>query len=419
MRDFQAFFDLDVPGWQKQMLEPTDWAVRSRAVRANDSVEVLRPVADNVYDELLAESAVFLQLSDATASTTVVECVARATPICVNRVGGVPEYLGPDYPLYHEGNAAALLRDTARVRDAHQYLLDRRESAPCDKDFIDRVQSSAVYISLPTPPSRQGVFERFDVTVLITAYARLHSLREQLNRFSCQRDAPRFELVIWNNDSRNAPLVDAAVRDLSSDFPIRVIHSSENFYCAMRLALPAIARSDVLLICDDDVLPEPHYIRTLYDAHERLGREVAVCVRGHVFHPHRLDLDNPELVWQREQHMKFHDQNAPECTVDFAHADNFVISMDLLRRASLRPMTHPEYVLVDDYWLSYVLSAEVGVSCRKIQAPEIFRFTESADDPNIALYHNPSVHEQRVRLYVEHMLAGWPKGAQITLQAPF
>jgi hypothetical protein len=69
-------------------------------------------------------------------------------------------------------------------------------------------------------------------------------------------------------------------------------------------------------------------------------------------------------------------------------------------------------VLIDDYWLSFVLSAHLGASCRKIQAPDIFRFTACADDPSIALYHNPRVHEQRVRFYVEHMLAGWPKSAQ-------
>jgi hypothetical protein len=77
-------------------------------------------------------------------------------------------------------------------------------------------------------------------------------------------------------------------------------------------------------------------------------------------------------------------------------------------------MTHPEYVLVDDYWLSYVLSARLGATCRKIRAPDIFTFTDCADDPEIALYHDRRVHEQRVRLYVEHMLAGWPKGAQRT-----
>jgi hypothetical protein len=169
----------------------------------------------------------------------------------------------------------------------------------------------------------------------------------------------------------------------------------------------------VLIVCDDDVVPAPHYLRTLYDAHRRLGPDVAVCLRGHVFQPHHLNLDDPERVWLHEEHMTLHDQAADECTVDFAHADDLAISMNLLRRASMYPMTHPEYVLVDDYWLSYVLSVRLGATCRKIQAPDIFQFTACADDPSIALYHNQRVHEQRVRLYVEHMLAGWPRGAQL------
>jgi hypothetical protein len=413
LRDYQAFFDLEVPGWQKQMLQPPDWPVRSGSVNANDSVEIIPPVVNDEYDQLLTESVVFLQLRDAPANTTIVECLARATPVCVNRVGGVEEYLGASYPLYHDGDAARVLHGLGCVRDAHAYLLERRERVATDAEFLDKARASAVYVSLPTPPSRQGGFRRFEVTVLIAVYARLYNLREQLERLGRQSDAPRFEVVIWNNDPRNAPQVDQVVREVGAGLATRVIHSSDNVYCSMRLAVPAIARSDVLLVCDDDVLPEPHYVRTLYDAHRRLGPDVAVCLRGHVFQPHRLNLDDPARVWRREEHLTFHDQAADECIVDFAHADNLMIPMDLLRRAALHPMTHPEYVLVDDYWLSYVLSAALGATCCKIRAPDIFQFTICADDPEVALYHDPRVQEQRVRLYVEHMLAGWPKGAEL------
>ncbi|GMT99593.1 hypothetical protein KH5H1_37130 [Corallococcus caeni] len=413
LRDYQAFFDLDVPTWQKQMLRPADWSTRSRNVRMNDSVDVVPPVDNAGYDELLTESAVFLHLRDAPANTAIVECIARATPVCVNRVGGVVEYLGPEYPLYDDGNAASLLRDLGRVRDAHRYLLERRKRFGTDEEFLEKASASAIYVSLPNPPSVQRGFRRFDLTVLVAVYARLHNLREQLVRFTRQSDAPLFELVLWNNDPRNAPAVEHLVREVAADLDVRVIHSSDNVYCAMRAAVPAIARSDVLLVCDDDVLPEPHYVRTLYEAHLQSGPNVAICLRGHVFHPHRLNLEDPDREWQLEEHLTLHDQAAAECIVDFAHADNFVISMELLRRASLHPMTHPEYVLVDDYWLSYVLSAKLSATCRKIQAPDIFKFTNCADDPQIALYHNPRVHEQRVRLYVEHMLAGWPLRAQL------
>jgi hypothetical protein len=414
LRDYQAFFDLDVPGWQKQLNEPTDWALWSDKLRVNDSVQVVPAVEDAEYDQLLTESVVFLHLRDAPANTVIVECLARGTPVCVNRVGGVEEYLGADYPLYHDGDAPAVLQDRARIRAAHLFLLERRERFGSDQQFLDRIANSAIYRSLPVPPSLQGDFRRFDLTVLIAVYARLHNLREQLDRFVRQNDAPSFEIILWNNDGSNASEVDDIVRELASDLTIRVIHCSANVYCSMRWAVPALARSETLLICDDDVLPEPHYIRTLYDAHRRLGPESAVCLRGHVFRPHRLDLDDPARVWRLEENLTFHDESTEECVIDFAHADNLVISTELIRRASLYTMTHPEYVLVDDYWLSYVLSARLGATCWKIQAPKLFSFTSCAEDPDIALYRNPYVQEQRVRLYVEHMQAGWPDSAQLS-----
>lgn len=408
LRNYQAFFDLDVPGWRKQMLEPTDWSERFLEVTDNGSVDLLPPVDVETYDCLLTESVVFIHLRDAPANTTIVECIARATPICVNRVGGVSEYLGDQYPLYHDGNAAHLLREHDRIHDAHAYLLERRKQIGNDDDFLKKASSNAVYRLIPTPPGQLASFQRFVVTVLIATFARLYNLREQLGRLARQQDAPRFEVVLWNNSRQSSVYIDEVVREFDTQLCIRVIHSSDNIYCSMRFAIPAIARSDTLLVCDDDVLPEPHYIRTLYDAHCRLGSDVAVCLRGHVFRPHTLSLEKPDLAWRLGECMTLYDQADAECTVDFAHADNFIISMNLLRRATLYPMTHPEYVLVDDYWLSYVLSAYLGASCRKIQAPDIFHFTDCSDDTSIALYHNPKVHDQRTRLYVEHMLAGWP-----------
>jgi hypothetical protein len=52
----------------------------------NASVAVIEQLPDNKYDELLSRNAVFLNLLDASASNTVVECIVRNTPILVNRL---------------------------------------------------------------------------------------------------------------------------------------------------------------------------------------------------------------------------------------------------------------------------------------------------------------------------------------------
>jgi len=54
------------------------------------------------YDELLTKNVVFVDLFDASANNTVLECIVRGTPIIINNVGGVSEYLGKNYPLYFE-----------------------------------------------------------------------------------------------------------------------------------------------------------------------------------------------------------------------------------------------------------------------------------------------------------------------------
>ena len=54
------------------------------------------------YDQLLEKNIVFIELIDASANNTILECIVRNTPIIVNKIEPVVEYLGDDYPLYFE-----------------------------------------------------------------------------------------------------------------------------------------------------------------------------------------------------------------------------------------------------------------------------------------------------------------------------
>lgn len=75
------------------------------------------------YDQLMTKNVVFLDLYDSTANNTVVECIARNTPVVINRTPGALEYLGKEYPLYfnHLDEVPALL-SPQRVYQAHLYL---------------------------------------------------------------------------------------------------------------------------------------------------------------------------------------------------------------------------------------------------------------------------------------------------------
>jgi hypothetical protein len=75
------------------------------------------------YDLLLAENVVFVELLSAVANNTVIECIARNTPICLNRHPGPVYYLGKDYPLFFDDlNDVPYLLTEQNVLAAHHYL---------------------------------------------------------------------------------------------------------------------------------------------------------------------------------------------------------------------------------------------------------------------------------------------------------
>jgi hypothetical protein len=126
LRRFQSFYDLSAPGFRKRLLKCQDEPLYDRlrsVLRDDGSVEVLPWQPKAAYDWLLSRSAVFLDLIDASANNSVIECLARNTPLLVNRHPAVIEYLGPDYPLYFDDLAhAARLLNVDDLRRGHEYL---------------------------------------------------------------------------------------------------------------------------------------------------------------------------------------------------------------------------------------------------------------------------------------------------------
>jgi hypothetical protein len=86
------------------------------------------------YDNMLTESIIFLDLYDCAACNTILECIIRNTPILINVLPGIVEYLGPDYPFYYTSfeEASAKLADTSLIKEVHEYLknLDKKRFAP-------------------------------------------------------------------------------------------------------------------------------------------------------------------------------------------------------------------------------------------------------------------------------------------------
>ena len=90
------------------------------------------------YDKIMTESVVFLDLYDSVANNAIVECISRQTPILVNPLDSVVEYLGKDYPFYYYSldEAAEKLEDDDLIEETSVYLKSR-QSLVCPDKFID------------------------------------------------------------------------------------------------------------------------------------------------------------------------------------------------------------------------------------------------------------------------------------------
>jgi hypothetical protein len=90
----------------------------------------VKNISNEEFDRLLSKCVVLVNLYDSSANNAVIECVARNTPLLVNRLPAVEEYLGKDYPLYINDldHATSLLYDIDKLYEAHLYLknMDKR-----------------------------------------------------------------------------------------------------------------------------------------------------------------------------------------------------------------------------------------------------------------------------------------------------
>ena len=80
------------------------------------------------YDKLLENNIVFIDLYNSSANNTILECIIRNTPIIVNKLEAVVEYLGEDYPMYFN-DLSEIPELLNKIQDAHDYLkvMDKSE----------------------------------------------------------------------------------------------------------------------------------------------------------------------------------------------------------------------------------------------------------------------------------------------------
>jgi hypothetical protein len=408
LRNYKAFFELEAPGYQKIFLKPDQFNPADFTI--NGTV-IYDRVENETYDRLLQESVVFLNLFDAPANTVIVECMARNTPVLVNKLPGVVEYLGEQYPYYYENmeEARSKLTDLDLVLKTSQYLMNWQGKQKLEASyFIDSLKKSAIYRSLPIPVERTPEFETFDVSVIICSYKRIYNLEPLLEKFTQQDFSGTFEVYIWNNNVDTHQELKQIYDKYKNKLNLKLINSTENYYCIIRCAMASIIKSELMLFCDDDVVPSSGYLSFFHNKYLEYGKDSVICLRGHKFYPHHLNEEDPEEAWHNERDIIFYDENCEDMEIHYAHADNLLISKSTMLSVSKFRMDSYGLILVDDYWFSYILSNKLNIPIRKVLSKGVMQFTECESNPDIAMYRNHKVRDQLLNFYVSHMREGWP-----------
>jgi hypothetical protein len=95
-----------------------------------NSMNIIQHVNNDDYDKLITENVVFINLVDASAVNTLIECIVRHTPIIINKHPAVVELLGEKYPLYFTSQnyndlnieINNILRNDRKIHKAYLYL---------------------------------------------------------------------------------------------------------------------------------------------------------------------------------------------------------------------------------------------------------------------------------------------------------
>ena len=116
-----------------------------------NSVKIIDHLENKEYDKLLTENIVFLDLYDTSANNAVIECIARGTPLLINKHPATIEYLGEEYPFYFDSlkQASDKLNDIDLIKYTHEYLMsfDKRKQITIEY-FKQQFKESEIYKSL-------------------------------------------------------------------------------------------------------------------------------------------------------------------------------------------------------------------------------------------------------------------------------
>lgn len=105
------------------------------------NVEIISYKSNDDYDHILSNNIVFLDLIDAAAVNTIIECIVRKTPVIVNRIPGTVALLGHDYPLFYTDiDQIPNLLQYPNIKASHSYLSKINKSNFKIETFLSNIK---------------------------------------------------------------------------------------------------------------------------------------------------------------------------------------------------------------------------------------------------------------------------------------
>ena len=119
----------------------------TKAVHLDDNIKVIKYLENNDYDLFLMKNIVFINLIDASAVNTIIECIVRNTPIFVNRLPATEETLGSSYPLfYNEISEVTNMLNINKITEGYNYLCKMNKDKFKIETFINELKQILVNI---------------------------------------------------------------------------------------------------------------------------------------------------------------------------------------------------------------------------------------------------------------------------------
>lgn len=149
LRNFKSFINFKQPTeFSKKILIKkgfeADWNTLSKRFNMRD-ITIIKELNNNNYEQLFANSCMYLDLEDTTANNVILECIKFNTPVIVRKIPAVIEYLGIKYPLYFENEKDLNMLENAdylcsMIKQANVYLQNMDKSHILCETFNNKLK---------------------------------------------------------------------------------------------------------------------------------------------------------------------------------------------------------------------------------------------------------------------------------------